>query len=110
MPMRQIITLAVALLLSFFSGAGAGEADRAVHQKGRMFSVSEMTVTQGETVDFINDDVVPHNTMSISAGNEFDLGSQAPGSMTPVTFSTVGTVAIICAIHPRMHMTITVTH
>ena len=35
---------------------------------------------------FFNDDSVPHNIMSASKGNEFNLGSQAPGSSTDVTF------------------------
>jgi plastocyanin len=48
--------------------------------------------------------------MSNSAENEFDLGSQAPGSAVPVSFDRAGIVAVICAIHPRMHMTITVTN
>jgi plastocyanin len=47
--------------------------------------------------------------MSVSPGNEFDLGSQRPGTSTDVTFTKAGEVEIICAIHPRMKMTIAVT-
>jgi plastocyanin len=46
--------------------------------------------------------------MSTSAGNEFNLGSQPPGSSTDVAFKEDGDVAVICAIHPRMKMTIKV--
>jgi hypothetical protein len=47
--------------------------------------------------------------MSTSSDNSFDLGSQTPGSATPVSFSVAGVVVVFCAIHPRMQMTINVT-
>jgi plastocyanin len=46
--------------------------------------------------------------MSTSTGNEFNLGSQSPGATIPVTFDKAGNVAVICAIHPRMKLNITV--
>jgi plastocyanin len=46
--------------------------------------------------------------MSTSKGNEFNLGSQGPGSSVDVTFKDDGDVAVICAIHPRMKMTVKV--
>jgi plastocyanin len=46
--------------------------------------------------------------MSTSPGNEFNLGSQPPGASTDVTFKVAGAVAVICAIHPRMKMTVKV--
>jgi plastocyanin len=107
--MRHLMLLSAALLLLFAGDDGAGAADHAVHQKGRIFSVSELTVARYEQVTFVNDDTVPHNIMSTSADNGFDLGSQSPGSATPVSFSVAGVVVVICAIHPRMQMTITVT-
>jgi plastocyanin len=33
----------------------------------------------------------------------------APGVSTPVTFNDEGQVNVICAIHPRMKMTVNVT-
>jgi len=67
-----------------------------------------MTVKKGEAVTFLNDDTVPHNILSTAKGNEFNLGSQAPGSSTDVTFKESGEVTVICAIHPRMKMTVKV--
>jgi plastocyanin len=106
--MRINLLLRTTVLVLLSSGAGA--SDYVVHQKGRAFSVTAMTVARGEPVVFQNDDSVPHNVMSATPGNAFDLGSQMPGNSTPVTFDSVGIVAVICAIHPRMHMTITVTN
>jgi plastocyanin len=101
---RQLFKIAIATLLA----AAAAPADHAVHQKGRVFSMQNITVAPGEPVLFVNDDTVPHNVMSVTPGNEFDLGSQAPGSAIPVSFDRTGIVSVICAIHPRMRMTITV--
>jgi plastocyanin len=84
-------------------------ANQAIHQKGRLFSSEFATVKKGESLTFLNDDTVPHNVISVSPGNEFDMGSQRPGASTDVAFTQAGEVQIICAIHPRMKMTITVT-
>jgi plastocyanin len=91
------------------AAVAAAPPDYTVNQKGRAFSRESMTVPRGVAVLFVNDDTVPHNIMSLTPENEFDLGSQMPGSVTPVTFERAGIVSVICAIHPRMHMTITVT-
>jgi len=86
------------------------ETKTVIHQKGRTFSAETLTVARGEVVTFENDDNVPHNIMSDSPDNAFDLGSQPPGTATPVTFDKAGLVQVICAIHPRMRMTIVVTN
>ena len=80
-----------------------------ITQKGRTFSSESITIKKGGTVTFLNDDSVPHNIMSTSQGNEFNLGSQPPGASTDVTFKEGGEVQVICAIHPRMKMTVTVS-
>ena len=86
--------------------AGALAANLTIAQKGRMFSSENVTIKKGETLTFFNDDSVPHNIMSTSKGNEFNLGSQPPGASTEVTFKEAGEVQVICAIHPRMKMTV----
>jgi plastocyanin len=105
MRMRSLISVAIVAGLS----TGALAATQVVHQQGRAFSAESLAVKKGEAVTFLNDDTVPHNIMSTTAGNEFNLGSQAPGSSTDVTFKEAGDVAVICAIHPRMKMTVKVT-
>jgi plastocyanin len=88
---------------------GALAANLTISQQGRAFSSESVTVKKGGTLTFLNDDSVPHNIMSTSAGNEFNLGSQPPGSSTDVTFKEPGEVMVICAIHPRMKMMVKVT-
>jgi plastocyanin len=89
--------------------AGALAANLTIAQKGRIFSSENVTIKKGETLTFLNDDSVPHNILSTSKGNEFNLGSQLPGTSTDVTFKEAGDVLVICAIHPRMKMMVKVT-
>ena len=101
-------SLAVVMFMGLSVGALAA-ANLTITQKGRAFSSEEATVKKGESLTFLNDDSVPHNIMSTSKGNEFNLGSQVPGSATDVTFKEPGDVLVICAIHPRMKMLVKVT-
>jgi plastocyanin len=87
---------------------GALAANLTISQKGRAFSSETVTLKKGGTLTFMNDDSIPHNIMSTSGGNEFNLGSQPPGASTDVTFKEAGDVLVICAIHPRMKMTVKV--
>jgi plastocyanin len=102
MRISKLITLAMICGLS----TGAFAATEVIHQQGRAFSSESVTVKKGDPLTFLNDDSVPHNIMSTSKGNEFNLGSQPPGSTTDVVFKEVGDVMVICAIHPRMKMTV----
>jgi plastocyanin len=88
---------------------GALAANLTISQKGRMFSSENVTIKKGETLTFLNDDSVPHNILSTSKGNEFNLGSQSPGTSTDVTFKEAGDVLVVCAIHPRMKMMAKIT-
>ena len=102
--------MTIALVAAFAGGSAvAFAAEHTISQKGRAFSESAITVKKGETLVFVNDDNIAHNIMSTTAGNEFNLGSQSPGSSSNVTLSGAGEVTVLCAIHPRMKMTVTVT-
>jgi plastocyanin len=105
--MRKLASLAIVIAAGLSAGALA--ANLTITQKGRAFSPESVTVKKGEALTFVNDDTVPHNIVSTSAGNEFNLGSQPPGAATDVTFKQSGDVQVICAIHPRMKMMVQVT-
>ena len=105
--MRKTILFALVILTGLSAGALA--ANQMVHQQGRVFSSESVSIKKGEALTFVNDDSIPHNILSASKGNEFNLGSQAPGMSTDVTFKEAGDVQVICAIHPRMKMMVKVT-
>ena len=102
-------TILFALVILSGLSAGALAANQVIHQQGRVFSSESVTIKKGDALTFVNDDTVPHNIMSASKGNEFNLGSQPPGTSTDVTFKESGDVQVICAIHPRMKMMVKVT-
>jgi plastocyanin len=104
--MRKLALFTVAILAGLSVGAVA--ANQVIHQQGRVFSSESVSIKKGEALTFLNDDSVPHNIISTSKGNEFNLGSQAPGTSTDVTFKEAGDVQVICAIHPRMKMMVKV--
>jgi plastocyanin len=106
--MRKLASIILAVLVGLSVG-GALAANLTIGQKGRMFSSESVSIKKGATLTFLNDDSVPHNIISTSKGNEFDLGSQPPGASTDVTFKEAGDVQVICAIHPRMKMVVKVT-
>src|SRR5579859_4370519 len=105
--MRKQAFFAVVILSGLSVGAFA--ANLTITQKGRAFSSESVTIKKGEAITFVNDDTVPHNIISTSKGNEFNLWSQAPGASTDVTFKEAGEIQVICAIHPRMKMMVNVT-
>ncbi len=98
--------------VAFLSGAAVAAlaAEKTINQKGKVFSVTDVTIKKGDTLVFVNDDNVAHNIFSTSPGNDFNLGSQAPGTSVPVTFDKAGEVDILCAIHPLMKMKVNVAN
>jgi plastocyanin len=106
--MKSITT--VLALLAFVGGSVVALAtEHSIMQKGKVFSEAEVTIKKGDSLLFVNDDAIAHNILSTTPGNEFNLGSQAPGTSTPVAFNKSGEVAVLCAIHPRMKLTVNVT-
>ena len=98
--------MAGAFLLGAVTAYAAGTT---ISEKGKVFSMTEVTIKKGDTINFLNDDNIVHNVMSTSAGNEFNVGAVKPGVQTPVTFKNAGDVQVICAIHPTMKLHVKVT-
>ena len=69
------------LVISAGLSAGALAANQMIHQQGRVFGPDNVSVKKGEALTFLNDDTIPHNIMSASKGNEFNLGSQRSGDV-----------------------------
>jgi plastocyanin len=109
MKLRSIVVGAVggAFLLAL---AGAGSvviaADHAVDIAGFAFSPPSITVAVGDTVTWSNSDAQNH-TATANDGS-FDTGTVSSGSPKTVTFSTAGTFAYHCKIHPSMTATVVV--
>ena len=98
---RLLLASLVAALLPAVVGG------HTVHQKGKVFSSTTLTVKAGESIEFVNDDEVTHNVFSTSAGNQFNLKAQSPGAAAHVALKP-GTVEVRCAFHPTMKLTVQV--
>lgn len=70
------------------------------------FSPATLTVTAGTTVTWTNSDGMAH---TVTADNSsFDSGNMAMGAKYSKVFSTPGTYAYHCIIHPEMKGTVIV--
>jgi LPXTG-motif cell wall-anchored protein len=70
------------------------------------YSPATITVNVGDTVTWTNSGHQPH-TATASNGS-FDTGTLNHGQSGSHTFTTAGTFAYICSIHPYMHGTVVV--
>ena len=68
------------------------------------FSPAALTIAEGDTVTWVNEDRAPHT----ATGNGFDTGRLRKGKSATIKFTAAGAYAYICAIHPRMKAAITV--
>ena len=94
-------------LTAFGMLAGSALADYSISQKGREFHPGEITIKRGETIQIVNDDAdLLHHAYIASPKFSFDSGDQKPGSVTPVTFAVAGDFDVLCAIHPKMKLTV----
>lgn len=79
-----------------------------VSQLHRHFSPDTLTIERGTTVHFVNDDNVTHHVYIDAPSMQFDSGEQPIGKTVDITFDKAGTFTVLCAIHPTMHLKVTV--
>jgi plastocyanin len=104
--------LVFAVSLPFFMGVGAALVAAAdspvVSQAHRRFIPGELTIPAGTVVHFVNDDNVTHHVYVDSPEMQFDSGEEPVGKAVDLTFSKAGSFTVLCAIHPTMHLKVTV--
>ncbi len=80
-----------------------------VTQKHRAFQPKEVEISRGDTLRFVNDDgYLLHHVYSKSDAFSFDTGEQQPGTVMNVKFPTAGSYTVLCGIHPRMRLVVSV--
>ena len=78
-----------------------------ISQKGREFHPGEITIKRGDAVTIVNDDAdLIHHAYVDSPKFSFDSGDQEPGSKTDITFPVAGDFDVLCAIHPKMRLSV----
>jgi plastocyanin len=98
---------AAGVLVGLGTLAGLALPQYTVSQKGREFHPGTIAIKRGETIEIVNDDGdLLHHAYIDSPKMTFDSGDQQPGSKTDVTFPTGGDFDVLCAIHPKMKLTV----
>lgn len=83
------------------SGKAAGHI---VSIEGMQFSPATLTVRRGDTVTWVNKDLVPHTATALS--RTFDSGAIAAGASWTYTVGEAGSIAYTCLFHPTMQGTL----
>ena len=85
-----------------FSAAESSTQIQKLSHKGKAFSPRVMTLSKGDSIDFLNDDNIFHNVFSVSRIQPFDLGIYPSGTSKLKSFDQPGMVRLYCNIHPNM--------
>ena len=100
--------VAGALLLAS-AAAVAQSSPPVIGQKDRRFSEEQVTLRPGGKLRFVNDDAIAHNVYARDPAGANQAGTlQKPGEETDLAFAMAGQHQVLCAIHPRMRMTVNV--
>jgi cytochrome c peroxidase len=79
-----------------------------VDQKNLKFSVRELKISKGDSIEFTNSDDTSHNITISGQGLTLNSGLQAPGRPFKAPFAKAGVYKVSCGIHPNMRMTVVV--
>ncbi|WP_369169841.1 plastocyanin/azurin family copper-binding protein [Streptomyces sp. R28] len=103
---RALAALAVLVglvgLLLVLPVGRASAATYRVAMSGYAFSPATLTVTAGSTVTWTNQDTAPHDVKTTSAPAAFHSPMLNKGGSWSFTFTTPGTYAYYCTVHPNM--------
>lgn len=100
--------LAFAVFLAAVVPLASAAAPITVSQRNRHFNPDMLSVAVGSIVHIVNDDRVTHHVYVDSPTMKFDSGEQPMGTTVDLEFDHPGTYQVLCAIHPTMHLQVTV--
>ncbi len=80
-----------------------------VTQKNRSFQPGAVELAQGQVLHILNDDgQLMHHAYVASPSFDFDSGEQLPGATVDIRFPGQGQWVVLCGIHPKMRLNVTV--
>jgi plastocyanin len=101
--------VAATFIVSFVAGLAVhAKSTYLIIQKDRSFSARKITVERGDQVRFTNDDEFIHHVYVKDDAFNFDSGEQQIGQTITIEFTRTGAFDVQCAIHPKMHLGVTV--
>lgn len=109
MMRRTLFVIALSLLVCSMLAAATKHRKPKTHtvvMEALVFRPAALTVSPGDTILWVNKDIVEHTATSASAG--FDSKMVRPGQSWTYTIRTRGDVAYVCTYHPAMKGTLLV--
>ena len=104
-----LVLLTGIILVAVTSAGAAGLKTYIVTQKGQQFSPRVIAIHVGDTLEVLNDDgELIHHAYVASKTFSFDSGDQEPGTKADIQFTVPGTFQVLCGIHPKMRLDVTV--
>ena len=92
-------------LLLLVPVVAAAQNSHTIVQKGRRFSVPEITIRHGDSLTFTNNDEFIHQ---MYVDGLFDSEERLPGQTLTEEFPRAGTFEVHCHIHPKMKLVVRV--
>ena len=86
-------------------GLGRAPTTHTVEIRGMEFHPAVLTVAAGDTVVWVNRDIVPH-TATATGRTKWDTGQLTQGQTGRYIAHAQGTVRYACTLHPTMHGTL----
>jgi plastocyanin len=101
--------IAAPLLALCALGLRAWADDEQVLQIKQSFEPKVLALSAGAKVTFLNADDVDHNLHLVAPdAPETDYGVQKPGQSRVIAFGGPGQYRVVCSIHPKMKLKVTV--
>ncbi len=100
MSLRKIFVSIFAITASIPGAVIAKPTLVRVKIENMLFVPSELKVHGGDTIEWVNNDLVPHTVTSIVS--QFDSGIIAPGGRWKFHVKKKGAFAYKCSYHPTM--------
>jgi plastocyanin len=97
---KRNVRVAVVLAVAIFAAGAAPAANTEVQIDQFAFVPQRITVKAGATVTWINEDDAPHTVAS--SDKLFKSKALDTGDKFSFTFTTPGTYAYFCSVHPHM--------
>jgi plastocyanin len=114
---RELLSSLGAVALALGSGAFAvginldafATSVHQVTQKSRAFTPGSIQISRGDQLRILNDDgELLHHAFVRHPRLNFDSGEQEPGTAVLIRFPVAGEFTVLCDIHPRMRLVVTV--
>jgi plastocyanin len=91
-------------LILLFAGVTAPPRTHTVEIRGMEFHPAVLTVAVGDTVVWINRDIVPHTATAKGTGTpKWDTGQLGQGQTGRYVVRGRGAINYVCSFHPPMH-------